>query len=74
MEFKITGLTCGRKMFGRTIITARAKDENETLIIISYCNHPLIDLSKKSVKIMLENEYRKVVLKPKHGLSVGDVI
>lgn len=77
MTFEIITITSERTPDGKTKVFAIAQDETKTEVLISYQNHEYIDLSPKSIGIMLNNRYRSMLDARKNELKtikIGDIV
>ena len=76
MKFEIVNIIYEKRMFGNRTIIAVAQDEEGTIIKIQPMETNMISLSEKSIGILLNNEYEKIIkIKVKaSSIKIGDII
>ena len=75
MEFLITNIESEKSPNGKTTIYAMADDTKKTQVVISCANNDLVSFSKKSIKILLNKEYNRVIqFNQKYFPKIGDII
>ena len=75
MEFLITNIESEKSPNGKTIIHAMADDIKKTKVVITCANNDLVSFSKKSIKILLNKEYNRVIqFNQKYFPKIGDII
>ena len=75
MTFQIVDIIIDKCVDGRTRIFAVAQDNERTDVLASYSNHEYIDLTPKSVGILLNKSYNEILnSKKKQIVKLGDIV
>ena len=75
MDFTITNVETEKTPNGKTTIYAFANDSKKTQVKISYPNIDIVSFNKKSIKILLNNEYTGIIqFNQKYFPKIGDII